>query len=89
MHRNTIRLLTLAIVVVLAAAQFHVCMDATGTSGPAHVCQICVSGALAIIPVHTDLSVALVVQPLEESLFTRTPGLERTEFRTTRAPPSA
>lgn len=88
MQLNRVRFLALAILVVFLAAQFHVCMDAARLSGAVHACQICVSGAWAIVPVHAGLSVALAVQPLEELFSARTPGLERFESRTSRAPPS-
>jgi hypothetical protein len=88
MRLNRIRFWALAILVVLLAAQFHVCVDAAGLKGAAHACQICVSGAWADVPVQTGLSIPLAVQRLENSSRTQTPKLARTESRTPRAPPS-
>ncbi len=88
MQLNRARFLALAILVAFLAAQFHVCMDTPGFGGAVHACQICASGTWAILPIHSSLSVALAVQPLEKSSFPLTPGLERAESRTPRAPPS-
>lgn len=88
MRLNRVRFWALAILVVFLAAQFHVCIDAAGLKGAAHACQICVSGAWAVVPVQAGLSVPLAVQRLENSPGAQTPELARTESRTPRAPPS-
>ncbi len=88
MQRNRVHFWALAVLLVFLAAQFHVCMDMAGSIGAAHACQICISGAWAILPVHASLSVALPIQPFEKSSSPRTPQLERPESRIPRAPPS-
>jgi hypothetical protein len=88
MQRKRVYVWAVAILVAFLAAQFHVCMDTPGFGGAVHACQICASGTWAILPIHSSLSVALAVQPLEKPSFPLAPGLERAESRTPRAPPS-
>ncbi len=77
----------LAILLILIAAQVHVCVEAGPLWASNHACQLCVSGVWAILSAHPSLSVTLVSLPLEvERPQSRAESLQ-IESSAPRAPP--
>jgi len=88
MLRSITRLVVIAAVLSVVLAQVGACLDLCPKGENCPGCAVCAFIAWAIVPVRAALRVALAVQPLEKSSFPLTPGLERAESRTPRAPPS-
>ncbi len=89
MRRLPTRVLAVAALVFLIAAQVHVWVDAGPAHAPTHLCQFCATGAWAVVSANPGLDVA------QRSLWRETepPQLIAKCFRATtsapRAPPQA
>jgi hypothetical protein len=88
MLRSITRLAVIAAVLSLALTQVGAYLDLCPKGGDCPGCAVCAFVAWAILPVRAAFRIALAFQPLEKSSFPLAPGLERTESRTPRAPPS-
>jgi len=88
MLRPITRLVVIAAVLSLVLAQVGAYLDLCPKGEDCPGCAVCAFVAWAIVPARAAFRIALAVQPLEKSSSPLTPGLERTESRTSRAPPS-
>ena len=87
MRQPSTRLLALAILVFLIAAQVHVWVEAVPARNAGHFCGVCAFGAWAILsadpgPTVTLLTLRLVAEPDRASAQNR-----RSEASAPRAPP--
>lgn len=89
MQRLPIRLFALALLVLVVVAQAHVWLESSPARTPGHSCQVCVTGAVAILSVAPELSIALAALRLETEAPRATPGRLETEASAPRAPPLA
>ncbi len=89
MLRLPTRVLAVAILVFLVAAQVHVWVEGGNLRASGHVCQVCVSGGWAIVSASPGLDVALRALRLEAEPPQAISTYHRTEASAPRAPPVA
>ncbi len=89
MLRLATRLLALAILVFLIAAQVHVWTEAGTARAAGHVCQVCVSGGWAVISSNPGLEVSLQALRLKAEPPRLAEKHHRVETSAPRAPPLA
>jgi hypothetical protein len=87
MLRLPTRVLAVAILVFLIAAQVHVWVEGGAARPSGHVCQVCVSGSWAVVCATPDLEVALRALRLEAEPPHAIAKHHRTEASAPRAPP--
>ncbi len=87
MLRLSTRVLAVAILVFLIAAQVHVWVEGGNLRACGHVCQVCVSGGWAIVSATPGLEVALRALRLEAEPPRAIAKYHRTEASAPRAPP--
>ena len=87
MLRLPTRVLAVAILVFLIAAQVHVWVEGSAARPSGHVCQVCVSGSWAVVSATPGLDVALGALRLEAEPPRTIAKYHRTEASAPRAPP--
>ncbi len=87
MLRLSTRVLAVAILVFLIAAQVHVWVEGSNLRACGHVCQVCVSGSWAVVSAAPNLEVALRALRLEAEPPRTIAKYHRTEASAPRAPP--
>jgi len=83
-----IRVLALLLAVVFLGAQFHYCVDLGSTLSGSHVCPLCSTAGVAVMPVSPGISVAPVANRLEVILVLADLSAEIPQAVSPRAPPA-
>jgi ectoine hydroxylase-related dioxygenase (phytanoyl-CoA dioxygenase family) len=89
MPRPSIRFWALAVLVFFIAAQLHVWVEAGPAQASGHRCQVCISGAWAIVDARLGLVVALRTLRLEAGPTQFVAKSQRIKASAPRAPPNA
>ena len=89
MLRLPTRVLAVAILVFLIAAQVHVWVEGGAARASGHVCQVCISGGWAVVSSNPGLEVTLRALPLESEPPQAIAKHQRAEASGPRAPPLA
>ena len=87
MNSRPIRVLALLLLVSMAAAQVHVCFEASAAQRSQHQCQLCRSGGWAVAAPDASLDAQVASNPLQDEVAPRLAYYLPIDSTCSRAPP--